>query len=139
MHFVLTCSLFFCAGAATLALSNGYVGLAIFVALTAAIYILTYLTARSAVRRHSLAAALLTLGIGAFYSAVYFWVFGYEYKLVSDAALYDAVANEIASMVHTLRDYRAEVDIHDPLASAEEAQHEYGLVLLSQPQPDRGG
>jgi UDP-N-acetyl-D-galactosamine dehydrogenase len=38
-------------------------------------------------------------------------------------------------VVHTLRDYRAEVDIHDPLVSAEEAQHEYGLTLLAQPQP----
>jgi UDP-N-acetyl-D-galactosamine dehydrogenase len=41
----------------------------------------------------------------------------------------------VVDVVHTLRDYRAEVDIHDPLASAEEAQHEYGLALLAQPQP----
>jgi UDP-N-acetyl-D-galactosamine dehydrogenase len=41
----------------------------------------------------------------------------------------------VVDVVHTLRDYRAEVDIHDPLASAEEAQHEYGLTLLAQPQP----
>jgi UDP-N-acetyl-D-galactosamine dehydrogenase len=41
----------------------------------------------------------------------------------------------VVDVVHTLRDYRAEVDIHDPLASAEEAQHEYGLTLLTQPQP----
>jgi UDP-N-acetyl-D-galactosamine dehydrogenase len=41
----------------------------------------------------------------------------------------------VVDVVHTLRDYRAEVDIHDPLASAEEAQHEYGLKLLAQPQP----
>jgi len=41
----------------------------------------------------------------------------------------------VVDVVHTLRDYRAEVDIHDPLASAEEAQHEYGLTLLAKPQP----
>jgi UDP-N-acetyl-D-galactosamine dehydrogenase len=41
----------------------------------------------------------------------------------------------VVDVVHTLHDYRAEVDIHDPLASAEEAQHEYGLTLLTQPQP----
>jgi UDP-N-acetyl-D-galactosamine dehydrogenase len=41
----------------------------------------------------------------------------------------------VVDVVHTLRDYRAEVDIHDSLASAEEAQHEYGLTLLAQPQP----
>jgi UDP-N-acetyl-D-galactosamine dehydrogenase len=42
----------------------------------------------------------------------------------------------VVDVVHTLRDYRAEVDIHDPLASAKEAQHEYGLTLLAQPKPD---
>jgi UDP-N-acetyl-D-galactosamine dehydrogenase len=41
----------------------------------------------------------------------------------------------VVDVVHTLRDYRAEVDIHDPLASADEAQREYGLALLAQPQP----
>jgi len=40
----------------------------------------------------------------------------------------------VVDVVHTLRDYRAEVDIHDPLASADEAQREYGLTLLTAPQ-----
>jgi UDP-N-acetyl-D-galactosamine dehydrogenase len=42
---------------------------------------------------------------------------------------------KVVDVVRTLRDYRAQVDIHDPLASADEAQHEYGLTLLAQPQP----
>ncbi len=42
---------------------------------------------------------------------------------------------KVVDVVRTLRDYRAQVDVHDPLASADEAQHEYGLALLAQPQP----
>ena len=42
---------------------------------------------------------------------------------------------KVVDVVRTLREYRTQVDVHDPLASAEEARHEYNLTLLAQPQP----
>ena len=41
----------------------------------------------------------------------------------------------VVDIVRELADYNARVDVCDPWASAEEAQHEYGLVLVEQPEP----
>ncbi len=38
--------------------------------------------------------------------------------------------SKVADVVAALRDFSAEVDIHDPWADAAEARHEYGLTLL---------
>ncbi|MCB1921261.1 MAG: Vi polysaccharide biosynthesis UDP-N-acetylglucosamine C-6 dehydrogenase TviB, partial [Candidatus Competibacteraceae bacterium] len=35
---------------------------------------------------------------------------------------------------HDLRDYNAQVDVYDPWVNPEEARHEYGVELVSQPQ-----
>ena len=40
----------------------------------------------------------------------------------------------VVDIVRELADYNARVDVCDPWASAEEAQHEYGLVLVEQPE-----
>jgi UDP-N-acetyl-D-glucosamine/UDP-N-acetyl-D-galactosamine dehydrogenase len=40
----------------------------------------------------------------------------------------------VIDIVRELADYNASVDVHDPWASAEEAQHEYGLALIEQPE-----
>lgn len=42
---------------------------------------------------------------------------------------------KVVDIVATLRDYNAQVHVHDPWVSADEARHEYGLTVLSQPQP----
>lgn len=42
----------------------------------------------------------------------------------------------VIDIVHTLRSYNAEVDIHDPWANPDEARHEYGIDLTAQPQPN---
>jgi len=41
----------------------------------------------------------------------------------------------VIDIVREVADYNASVDVHDPWASAEEAQHEYGLALIEQPEP----
>ena len=42
----------------------------------------------------------------------------------------------VVDVISELRDYGVAVDVHDPWANAEEAQHEYGLELIVQPQPE---
>ncbi|MCL2590292.1 MAG: nucleotide sugar dehydrogenase [Betaproteobacteria bacterium] len=39
--------------------------------------------------------------------------------------------SKVADLIRELRDYGCEVFVHDPLAEAEEAEHEYGLTLTS--------
>lgn len=41
----------------------------------------------------------------------------------------------VVDIVAELQDYNCQVDVYDPWASAEEAQHEYGLTPVAQPQP----
>ena len=41
----------------------------------------------------------------------------------------------VVDIVRELADYNASVDVYDPWASAEEAQHEYGLAIIEQPEP----
>jgi UDP-N-acetyl-D-galactosamine dehydrogenase len=41
----------------------------------------------------------------------------------------------VVDIVRELADYNASVDVHDPWASAEEAQHEYGLALVERLEP----
>tara|TARA_R110002049_G_scaffold241333_3_gene415189 strand:- start:5654 stop:6919 length:1266 start_codon:yes stop_codon:yes gene_type:complete len=40
----------------------------------------------------------------------------------------------VVDVVSELRDYDIEVDVHDPWVDAEEAKHEYGLDLVSEPE-----
>ncbi|MFN7019659.1 MAG: nucleotide sugar dehydrogenase, partial [Fimbriimonadales bacterium] len=40
---------------------------------------------------------------------------------------------KVVDVIRTLRDYRTQVDVLDPWCSPQEAQHEYGLTLLSEP------
>jgi UDP-N-acetyl-D-galactosamine dehydrogenase len=40
----------------------------------------------------------------------------------------------VVDIVHALRGYNANVDVHDPWVSADEAQHEYGIRPVSEPQ-----
>ncbi len=40
----------------------------------------------------------------------------------------------VVDVIDELRDYGAQVDVHDPWADAAEARHEYGLELVAQPQ-----
>jgi UDP-N-acetyl-D-galactosamine dehydrogenase len=39
----------------------------------------------------------------------------------------------VIDIVQALRDYNAEVDVHDPWVDAEECQHEYGLATIGDP------
>jgi len=39
--------------------------------------------------------------------------------------------SKVADLIHELQDYGCEVFVHDPLAEAEEAEHEYGFSLTS--------
>ena len=41
----------------------------------------------------------------------------------------------VIDIVRELAEYNANVDVHDPWASADEAQHEYGVSLVVQPEP----
>lgn len=41
----------------------------------------------------------------------------------------------VVDIVAELQDYNCEVDVYDPWASAEEAQHEYAITPVAQPQP----
>ncbi len=41
----------------------------------------------------------------------------------------------VVDIISELREYNVSVDVHDPWADAAEAQHEYGLTPVSQPQP----
>ena len=41
----------------------------------------------------------------------------------------------VVDIVTELQDYNCEVDVFDPWAYAEEAQHEYGITPVAQPQP----
>ena len=41
----------------------------------------------------------------------------------------------VVDIVTELQDYNCVVDVYDPWASAEEAQHEYGITPVAQPQP----
>ncbi len=41
---------------------------------------------------------------------------------------------KVVDVIRELEDYGASVDVHDPWADAEEARHEYGIKLVSQPQ-----
>ncbi len=43
----------------------------------------------------------------------------------------------VVDIVDTLRGFSCEVDVHDPWVDADEAQHEYGLRVLAQPEPGR--
>ncbi|MFN3661810.1 Vi polysaccharide biosynthesis UDP-N-acetylglucosamine C-6 dehydrogenase TviB [Yoonia sp.] len=43
----------------------------------------------------------------------------------------------VVDVVRELQDYGLQVDVHDPWANADEARHEYGLTLVSQPQDGR--
>ena len=40
----------------------------------------------------------------------------------------------VVDIVHALRGYNANVDVHDPWVSADEAEHEYGIRPVSEPQ-----
>jgi UDP-N-acetyl-D-galactosamine dehydrogenase len=40
----------------------------------------------------------------------------------------------VVDIVRELADYNASVDVYDPWASAEEAEHEYGLKLVDEPE-----
>ncbi|TWI11660.1 Vi polysaccharide biosynthesis UDP-N-acetylglucosamine C-6 dehydrogenase TviB [Aerolutibacter ruishenii] len=40
----------------------------------------------------------------------------------------------VVDIIGALKDYSAQVDVHDPWVDADEAEHEYGLVTISQPQ-----
>jgi len=40
----------------------------------------------------------------------------------------------VVDIVHALRGYNADVDVYDPWVSADEAQHEYGIRPVSEPQ-----
>jgi len=40
----------------------------------------------------------------------------------------------VVDIVAELRSYNAQVDVHDPWVSADEAKHEYGLDLVAEPQ-----
>jgi UDP-N-acetyl-D-galactosamine dehydrogenase len=40
----------------------------------------------------------------------------------------------VVDIVHALRGYNADVDVHDPWVSADEAEHEYGIRPVSEPQ-----
>ena len=42
----------------------------------------------------------------------------------------------VVDIVAELRDYNCLVDVYDPWASPEEAQHEYGITPVAQPKPD---
>ncbi|QEE25652.1 Vi polysaccharide biosynthesis UDP-N-acetylglucosamine C-6 dehydrogenase TviB [Rhodanobacter glycinis] len=42
----------------------------------------------------------------------------------------------VVDIVHALDGYNAEVDVYDPWVNAVEAQHEYGIALIQQPQAD---
>ena len=42
----------------------------------------------------------------------------------------------VVDIVAELKDYNCLVDVYDPWASAEEAQHEYGITPVAQPEPD---
>lgn len=96
VQFILVCALFFCSCSAILAGVNGFVGLGIVVVLMALICLIFFTIHPSVTERRAFFAALLALGIGAVYSAFYFWVFGYDFLLVSDSAVYDALAHDIA-------------------------------------------
>ncbi|HEX8779347.1 MAG TPA: UDP binding domain-containing protein, partial [Rhodanobacter sp.] len=39
----------------------------------------------------------------------------------------------VVDIVHALRGYNAQVDVHDPWVDAAEAEHEYGLAPLAEP------
>ena len=41
----------------------------------------------------------------------------------------------VVDIVTELKDYNCEVDVYDPWASAEQAEHEYGITPVAQPQP----
>ena len=41
---------------------------------------------------------------------------------------------KIVDIINELREYHVEVDVYDPWAEAAEAQHEYNLTPVSQPQ-----
>jgi len=41
----------------------------------------------------------------------------------------------VVDIISELREYNVNVDVHDPWAATAEAQHEYGLTPVSQPQP----
>ncbi len=43
----------------------------------------------------------------------------------------------VIDMVKELREYRCEVDVHDPWVSAQEAEHEYGITPVSTLEPER--
>jgi len=46
----------------------------------------------------------------------------------------DVRNTRVVDIVAELRSYNAQVDVHDPWVSAEEAKHEYGLDLVAEPQ-----
>lgn len=41
----------------------------------------------------------------------------------------------VIDVISALKDYNLEVDVHDPWADAEEARHEYGIDLITEPEP----
>jgi UDP-N-acetyl-D-galactosamine dehydrogenase len=40
----------------------------------------------------------------------------------------------VVDIVHALRGYNAEIDVHDPWINAAEAEHEYALTPIAEPQ-----
>ena len=46
----------------------------------------------------------------------------------------DVRNTRVVDIVAELRSYNAQVDVHDPWVSADEAKHEYGLDLVAEPQ-----
>jgi UDP-N-acetyl-D-glucosamine/UDP-N-acetyl-D-galactosamine dehydrogenase len=45
----------------------------------------------------------------------------------------DVRNTKVADVVRELQGFGCEVDVHDPWASAEEAEHEYGIKLVASP------
>src|SRR5690606_20517423 len=43
----------------------------------------------------------------------------------------------VVDIVHELTTYGVQVDVYDPWVDADAAKHEYGIGLLSQPEPDQ--
>ena len=46
----------------------------------------------------------------------------------------DVRNTKVADVVRELKSYGCKVDVHDPWASSEESEHEYGISLIAKPQ-----
>lgn len=87
-----------CALAATLALVNGFAAFAFFITAMLASYV-AIAAIRAPKADPTVFSGLFGLAIAALYSALYLWVWQYEFGLISDAELYDQLAQEIAASV----------------------------------------